>query len=536
MPMSPLRTLLALSLAALGAALPAGAAAEVEDSASKVAADGKVLPAEGVPPGGSGRIEVTLTVAPGWHIYGPGDPFTDQITTLAVETGAEGLEIGPFAPTTQPTPHKGEFDDEPRMEYGPTVVYAATVKVPAGTAEGERTLTGGASVYACDVHACLPGGKAPWTAKLVINAKSPGTGTGTGTGPGTGAGTGTAPVPDAAPKPKDEGISGGFLLAAVIAGLLTIATPCVFPMIPLTVSLLTKSAEKTPGRVLPNALSYGAGMFVSLAGIGLAMSLVFGVAPTDLALSPGFNVAIFGFLVYLALSLFGAYDIQLPAFLTNWAQSKAGTGGGAGLFFMGVVLAFTSFACAAPFAGVLVVEARTSLVKGLVGMSVYAATFTVPFFLTALFPGLLRSLPRSGGWLNAVKVVMGFVEVAAAFKFLRAADMLWGWGLFSFELVLGIWVACAVGAALYLAGFVRFPHDGEAARPGPARVGWALVFLASGGFLAPGLFGKRLPAFVESFIIRESEDYEWIHNDLDKAFAEAKEHGRPIFIDFTGFG
>lgn len=536
MPMAPFRTLLAAALAAVAAAAPA-VAAPPEDSADRVQVAARLVPAEGTAPGGVARLEVTLVVAPGWHIYGAGDPFPDQWTNLAVASGAEGLTVGPFTPDHAPKPHKGEFDDDPRMEYEGTVTYAADVRVPAGTAEGTRTITGTAAVYACDAGSCLPPGKAPWSARLIV-AK------GSGTAPPPpppsvpgGATGGKLPITggDAAPS-KDEGISGAFLLAAVVAGLLTIATPCVFPMIPLTVSLLTKSAEKSPGRVLPNALAYGAGMFVSLAGIGLAMSLVFGVAPSDLALSPGFNVVIFAFLVYLALSLFGAYDIQLPAFLTNWAQSKAGTGGGAGLFFMGVVLAFTSFACAAPFAGVLVVEARTSLAKGVVGMGVYAATFTVPFFLTALFPGLLKSLPRSGGWLNAVKVVMGFVEVAAAFKFLRAADMLWGWGLFSFELVLGIWIACALGAALYLGGLVRFPHDGEAGRPGAGRILWALLFLAAAASLFPGLLDRRLPAFVESFIIRDSEDEYWIRNDLPKALAEAKEHGKPVFVDFTGFG
>jgi len=535
--MTPFRTLLSAVLALSGAAAPAPAA-RAEDSADRVRAEAKAVPAEGVAAGGAGRLEVTLAVEAGWHIYGPGDPFPDQVTALSVASGGEGLAIGPFAPTTAPKAHRTPFDDEARMEYEGTVTFAAEVKVPAGTAAGERTLAGFASVYACDASSCLPAGKAPWSARLVI-----------GTGAGTGAPLPPLPSPPPPPPPppagpaagtpvpdKDDGVSGAFLLAAVAAGLLTIATPCVFPMIPLTVSLLTKSAEKQPGRVLPNALAYGAGMFVSLAGIGLAMSLVFGVAPSDLALSPGFNVAIFAFLVYLALSLFGAYDLRLPAFLTDWAQSKAGTGGGAGLFFMGVVLAFTSFACAAPFAGVLVVEARTSLWKGVAGMGVYAGTFTVPFFLTALFPGLLKSLPRSGAWLDAVKVVMGFVEVAAAFKFLRAADMLWGWGLFSFELVLAIWIACALGAALYLARVLRFPHDAGAGRPGMGRLLGALLFLASAAYLVPGLFDRKLPAFLESFIIREAEDEYWIHNDLPKALEEAKEHGKPVFVDFTGFG
>jgi len=512
--------LIPLALIAAGAvpalALQEGAAKDVVRVEARFAGDGAAAP------GGAARLEVTLTVAPGWHVYGEGDHY-DQGTVLKVLGGAEELEVGPFAATTPPRSHKYEFDEGPRMEYEGSVVYAAEVKVPAGAATGERVLKGAATVNACNETGCLPTTDHPFEARLVVTA--------------------------GAPK-EAEGIGGAFLLAAVIAGLLTIATPCVFPMLPLTVSLLTKRAEADPSRVLSNACVYWTGMFVSIAGLGLGMSLLLGVAPSELALSPGFNIAIFAFLMVLALSLLGAFDLRLPSFLTDWAQSKTGAGGAAGLFFMGVLLAFSSFACAAPFAGVIVLEARTDLVRGIVGMAVYAATFATPFFVLALFPGLLKSLPRSGGWLNAVKVVMGFVEVAAAFKFLRNADMLWDWGVFSFEIVLAVWIACALGAALYLLGFVVLPHDTKPEGIGVARLLWALAFLAAAVFLAPGLFGRRIPAYLESFIIRDDAEaapaatdggkpetgLRWIRNDLDAALAEAKRTGRPVFVDFTGFG
>jgi cytochrome c biogenesis protein CcdA len=537
-----------LSRAALALLLAASAAAAAggEDSSSMVEVAARA--ADPVPAGGQGRLEVKVTVAEGWHIYGPGDAYEAQVTRLAVTGGAEGLQIGPFLPDRPPKAHVVEFEEKPRMEYAGTVTWTATVAVPAGTPAGERTLRGTVTVNACDAGSCLAEGAAPWTAVLTVAAADPA----------------AKPIPPppsppaAAPDPAPpRGISLEFLLAAVIGGLLTIATPCVFPMIPLTVSLLTKRAEKDPSRILPNALAYGAGMFVSLAGLGLAASLLFKVGPSDLALSPTFNLLVFAFLVYLALSLFGAYDIQLPSFLTDWAQGKAGAGGGAGLFFMGMTLAFTSFACAAPFAGVLVLEARKDLTLGIVGMSVYALTFTLPFFVTALFPGILARLPRSGGWLNAVKVVMGFVEVAAAFKFLRGADQLLGWGIFSFEAVLAIWVACSVGASAYLLGWIVLPHDTKPESIGVGRLLWALAFLATGLALLPGLFGRRIPPVVESFIIRDdggegaaapgpgngAENGKapghgrllWIRNDLDAAMAEARATGRPVFLDFTGF-
>lgn len=549
---------LATALALLGALLaPPPAAAQ--DSADRVRAEAVV---EGSPAaaGGTAVLSVTLTMDPTWKIYGPGDLYPDQVTSFEVTAGAGGLALGPFLPTTEPKAVKYDWEDGPRMEFDGSVVYRASVAIPAGTPPGERRLEGVAVVNACDPSVCLEPGRVPFAATLTVvpagsaaavppppppapPAAAPGTGPPGVKGPGgalAGAALGSA---------EGGGILA-FLVTAVLAGLLTIATPCVFPMLPLTVSILTKRAEKDPARVLPNALIYGAGMFVSLAGVGLAMSLVFGVAPTDLALSPGFNLAIFAFLVLLALSLFGAFDLQLPSFLTNWSQAKAGAGGGTGLFFMGMTLAFTSFACAAPFAGILVLQARTDLGLGVLGMGVYAATFTTPFFLMALFPGLLRRLPRSGGWLNAVKVVMGFVEVAAAFKFLRAADQLWDWGFFSFELVLAIWIACSLGAFLYLLGFVVLPHDTKAEGIGVGRLLWALAFLAAALFMVPGLFGRRLPAFVESFIIRdavadagggtgtggERAGLPWIRNDLDAALAEARSTGRPVFVDFTGFG
>lgn len=538
-------TLLQTAAAALAllacAAVPAralqeGGAKDVVRAEAKFAGDGTAAA------GGAARLEVILTVAPGWHVYGAGDHY-DQGNVLKVLGGAEGLEVGNFNAATPPKEHKYEFDDGPRMEYEGTVVYAAEVKVPAGTPAGERVLKGAVTVNACDEKGCLPPTDVPFEARLVVRAAPPG------------GGAVVAPPPPKAVAivEQDSGIGSGFLLAAVIAGLLTIATPCVFPMLPLTVSLLTKRAEADPSRVVSNACVYWTGMFVSIAGLGLGMSLLLGVAPSELALSPGFNVAIFAFLMVLALSLLGAFDLQLPAFLTDWAQSKTGAGGAAGLFFMGVLLAFSSFACAAPFAGVIVLEARKDLVRGIVGMGVYAATFATPFFVLALFPGLLKSLPRSGGWLNAVKVVMGFVEVAAAFKFLRNADMIWDWGVFSFELVLAVWIACALGAALYLLGFVVLPHDTKPEGIGVARLLWALAFLASAVFLVPGLFGRRIPAYLEAFIIRDDVEASvavpngggggetvrgprWIRNDLDAALAEAKRAGKPVFVDFTGFG
>jgi thiol:disulfide interchange protein DsbD len=471
------------------------------------------------------RLAVTLEIDDGWHVYGPGD-FEKQDTIVRVTKAPAGVQFGEFTPDRAPETTKGEFERGPRKEFHGTVTYAAEVlSAPVGTFEVEGEVV----VAACNAEGCMPLGAAKFRATL----------------------SGAAKVVAPAPVKQDEGISFAFLLAAMGAGLLTILTPCVFPMLPLTISLLTKSAEKEPGRVVPNALAYGAGMFLSLAGLGLFLTLVLNQAPTALTQTAWFNLAIFAFLMYLALSLFGAYDIQLPAFLTNWSQGKAGTGGGAGLFFMGMTLAFTSFACAAPFAGALLVRAREHLAEGVVGMGVYAASFSVPFVVLALFPGALRRLPKSGGWLNAVKVVMGFIEVAAAFKFLRGADLYWQWGIFSRSLVLSIWIACSLGAALYLLGLLVLPHDTKAETIGVTRLLFALLFLSTAFVLLPGVFRRPLHPYVDSFVLdsddeplipwtastgggKPSDGLEWIHDDLDRGLALARETGRPVFVDFSG--
>jgi thiol:disulfide interchange protein DsbD len=673
MDMIPFRTALAVALAALCAAA-AAPAVRADDSAARVGTEARFAGKGEAPAGGTARLEVTLTIQPGWHIYGPGDAYEEQVTTLSATGGLEGLTFGPFTPTTAPKSVASEVDPKPRMEFEGTVTWWSEVAIAPGTPGGERTVSGSASVYACDAGSCLPPGKAAWSARLVVTAAAapapipelpavarvvkvrpaamgdrrriavtleiadgwhvygPGDSMNLATvvrvvkapaGVRFGAFTpdraplphaeegldaprmefhgavtysadyeapaavadpfpvegevvvnacdpsmcypegaipfavslprppaggrpvaaaappavpvgGPAPAPGPAADAGEGGISLSFLLAAVAAGLLTILTPCVFPMIPLTVSLLTKSAEKEPGRVVPNAFAYGAGMFFSLAGIGLFLTVALHQAPTALTQTSWFNLAIFAFLMYLALSLFGAYDIQLPAFLTNWSQGKAGTGGGAGLFFMGMTLAFTSFACAAPFAGVLLVRAQKDLVNGFVGMCAYAGAFSGPFFLLALFPGVMRKLPKSGGWLNAVKVVMGFVEVAAAFKFLRAADLYLQWGVFSYELVLAVWVACAIGAALYLLGFIVLPHDTKVEGIGVARLLWAVGFLSSALFLLPGMFGRDIPAYIESFIIPDVKAGSWIENDLPAALGLAHASKKPVFVDFSG--
>jgi thiol:disulfide interchange protein DsbD len=563
--MGAMLSILRWSLLSLCVLLP-GAGELAQDSAgAHISVSTAVAAPENAGPGGEFRVEVTFRIEEGWHFYGPGD-FYDQGTLVVLEGGIEGLTVGEFKPTREPTPHKYEWDDAPRMEFKGEVTYSATIRVAAGVAAGVRTLTGKATVNLCNDTGCLPPEDLPFTvavtmvdAPAVIAAAKVepppvvpapgGIGGGSGGSKVTGAVKGAVTTASAVVE-ETTGISLGFLWTALVAGWLTILTPCVFPMLPLTVSLLTKRAQKEPEKIVRNAFVYGLGMFLSLAGIGLLMALVLGVAPTELALNPWFNLAIFGFLLLLAMSLFGAFDIQMPAFLLNWSQSKAGGTGSAGLFFMGMTLAFTSFSCAAPFVGGLLVAAQTDLTRGIVGMSVYAGAFTAPFFTLALFPGLLQRLPKSGGWLNSVKVVMGFVEVAAAFKFLRVADIYWNWGVFSFELVLAVWIACALGCALYLFGLLVLPHDTRPESIGVARMLTALLFLTLALFMLPGLFRQPLPSVIESFILTDGRevasagrtsaepkvDWKRFEDDLDGAMAEAVRSKRPVFIDFTGVG
>ena len=351
-----------------------------------------------------------------------------------------------------------------------------------------------------------------------------------------------------------------FIWLAMSVGALSLLTPCVFPMIPITVSYFTNHGAGNRAGAIRDAVIYALGIILTFTLLGVALAVVFGAAGINkFAANPYINLVITGIFLSFALSLFGAFHIGIPSSVLNkldaFQRSKEQTGGtgGAGrviaLLLMGLTFSLTSFTCTAPFVGTLLVTAaQGKWFLPVAGMLAFSTVFALPFFVLALAPQLVAQLPKSGGWLNSVKVVMGLLEVAAAMKFLSNADLVWGWGVFTREVVLASWIAVALLIGLYLLGKFRLALDSPVESLGAVRLLSAIVFLSLGFYFLTGLFGARLGE-IESFLppatgnslaankndAQKSGEPSWITNDLDAALALAKKENKPVFIDFTGY-
>jgi thiol:disulfide interchange protein len=345
-----------------------------------------------------------------------------------------------------------------------------------------------------------------------------------------------------------------FIWLAMGMGALSLLTPCVFPMIPITVSYFTKRAAQSRGAATRNALVYALGIILTFTALGLTLALVFGAAGVNkLAANPWVNLLITAIFLGFALSLFGAYFIQVPPSLMNKLNNATGRAESRefiGTLLMGLTFTLTSFTCTAPFVGTLLVMASQGNWKWpLTGMLAFSTVFAIPFFVFALAPQLMSQLPKAGGWLNSVKVVMGFLEIAAAMKFISNVDLIWRWGIFTRQVVLAVWVAIGILVVLYLLGKFQMSHDSPLASVSALRAVFAIIFLSTSVWLTSGLFGRSLGE-IESFLpptdVSEQKpaaaggatkpaELTWILNDYKAALAQAKEQNKPIFIDFTGY-
>jgi len=266
----------------------------------------------------------------------------------------------------------------------------------------------------------------------------------------------------------DEGfnnaLKGGFLsfiLFAMGMGFLALLTPCVFPMIPITVSFFTKHGEDNDTNPVYAALTYTVGIIIIFTSLGLLLAFTLGATGANqIASSPIINLFIAGLFIYFAFSLFGQYEIRLPSALQQFSLKQENQGGIVGILFMALTFTLTSFTCTVQFVGLLLVAAsQGETFWPIVGMLAFSFTFALPFFFLALFPQYLSKIPKSGGWLNSVKVIMGFLELAAAMKFLSNADLVLGWGVFTYHSVLAVWVVIATLMGIYLLGKIKLPHD-----------------------------------------------------------------------------
>ena len=349
------------------------------------------------------------------------------------------------------------------------------------------------------------------------------------------------------PKSADGTISlWGIFIAGFLAGFLALLTPCVWPMIPMTVSYFLKQ-NKTRAKSIRVASLYGLSIIFIYVAIGVAVTVIFGAtALNQLATSAVFNLIFFALLVVFAISFLGGFEITLPSSWTNRMDEKADTTTGIiSIFFMAFTLSLVSFSCTGPIIGTLLVEAASSgsIVSPMMGMLGFAVALAIPFTLFAMFPSWLKSMPKSGGWLNSVKVVLGFLELALALKFLSVADMAYHWGILDREVFIGLWIVIFALLGMYLLGKLRFPHDNPSEHTGVFPFMLSLISFAFAIYMIPGLWGaplKAISAFAPPLSTQDFSLYDGeVHpdtDDYDTALAMGAKEDKPIIVDFSGYG
>ena len=500
----------------------------------------------------------------GWHIYSQhieeGGP---QPTRFSLSHPDKEEEIGDVQ-----WKESGEaetfYDSSFAMKliyFGEEVTFAAAFPV----AKAGKALKGTISYMVCDAEFCLPptdeslsfiAGNIsalplaePEEIALFSTAESPGL-------------TTTAD----APENKSAKSLMGIFFAAFLGGLAALLTPCVFPMIPLTVSYFTKRST-TKAKGIGQALTYGLSIIIIYVALGYGVTMLFGIdALNSLATNVWVNLLFFVLLVVFGISFLGSFEITLPSSFINKVDKQSDRGGIIGIFFMAFTLALVSFSCTGPIIGTLLFESAVSgnMMGPVIGMTGFSLALALPFGLFAAFPGWLNSLPKSGSWLNSVKVVLGFLELALALKFLSNADLVMQAGIITREVFLSLWIAIFGILALYLLGFIRFPHDSPATSSiSVSRGMFAMLTLAFTLYLIPGLWGAPLnlisgfpppdfykewkqPVVHSSQSMQTAEKQAGLHqgecpngldcfHDYDEALAYARESGKPMLIDFTGW-
>ncbi len=334
--------------------------------------------------------------------------------------------------------------------------------------------------------------------------------------------------------------------AGFIGGLLALFTPCVWPIIPMTVSFfLKRSKDKKKG--IRDAWTYGASIVVIYVALGLAITLIFGASALNaLSTNAVFNILFCLMLIIFAASFFGAFELTLPSKWSNAVDSKVEqTSGLLSIFLMAFTLSLVSFSCTGPIIGFLLVEVSTtgSVIAPAIGMLGFAIALALPFTLFAMFPSWLKSMPKSGGWMNVIKVTLGFLELAFALKFLSVADLAYGWRILDRETFLALWIVIFGLLGFYLLGKIKFPHDDDDNTTSVPRFFMALISLAFAVYMVPGLWGAPLKAVSAFAPPMTTQDFNLYNNevhakfdDYDAGMEYAKRNGKPVMLDFTGYG
>lgn len=516
---------------------------------------------EAVAPGGTAHLRLRAAIDEGWKMYAMDSPPPSRGVEVTFDTLAPGLQRD--GDVRQAPPQRGydpNFDKEVTYFEKEEGVLEADLAVDAAAEPGTYEVTGTVTYMICDPQMCLPPTDYSFAATVRVEeeaaeAAEPLIGSenadeATGTGSSIAGLTGDL---DAARK----GGFWAFLLLAVGAGAAALLTPCVFPMIPLTVSYFTKHASDR-GEALRMASVYGLSIVVIFTGLGVLMAALTGAAGAQtIAANPWVNFFLGAVFVVFALSLLGLFELRLPSGLLNYVNRQGNEQAGyVGVLFMGLTLTLVSFSCTVPFVGgLLAATAGGEWIYPVAGMLVFSTTFALPFVLFALFPNGLGALPQSGSWMNVVKVVLGFVELAAALKFLSNADLIWGWNVLSRPLAIALTVTIFALCGLYLIGQLRLKHDAAVEAISSLRLMAAMAFFGVALYMLPGLFGAQLGALDAYLPPRQASDpnftaaavggaegqaasnetLDWYVDDREAAFAAGREQDRPVFVDFTGY-
>ena len=532
-------------------------------------------------------IVFTATADKGWHLYDMNLPEGGPISTsftFETLTGAEliGSPTASVAPTTV-------YDEQFAMNlrwYPGTVSFTQKFKV---TDAAKFKMEGQIEFMACNDETCLPPDQIDFSyTKRDIRMDGAATGTTEETvepepsteEPTEAPATPATDTPAVGDQPKSQASHAPAVLtdapalwtpvidqlkafgdatvaaadtswlfiffAGFLGGFIALLTPCVWPMIPMTVSFFLKRT-KDRKKAIRDAVTYGLSIIVIYLVMGLLITGLFGAsALNNLSTNAIFNIIFFLLLVVFAVSFFGAFELVLPAAWTNKMDAKAdSTTGFLSIFFMSFTLVLVSFSCTGPIIGTLLVQAASmgTAVGPAIGMFGFALALSIPFSLFAIFPNLLQNMPKSGGWLNSVKVVLGFLELALALKFLSVADLAYGWRLLDRETFIVLWIVifCMLGA--YLLGKIKFSHDSEVKYVSVPRLFMSIISFAFALYMVPGLWGAPLkaisafapPLYTQDFNLYESEVHA-AFDDYEAGMAYAKKVGKPVMIDFSGYG
>lgn len=513
------------------------------------------------------EIVFTASIEQGWHVYstdlGDGGPISATFNTDKL-TGAQldgklrpvGKEIASFDKL---------FEMDVRY-FEHTAQFVQKLKLTGG----DYQVTGYLEYGACNDENCLPptqvefsfSGKAEG-ASASVQAETPAEKADMAAAPaviGSADGPTSVVVSDndlwspvinelnaLGETTSQEDMSWLYIfITGFVGGLLALFTPCVWPIIPMTVSFfLKRSKDKKKG--IRDAWTYGASIVVIYVTLGLAITAIFGAnALNALSTNAIFNIFFCLMLVVFAASFFGAFEITLPSKWSNAVDSKAeATTGLLSIFLMAFTLSLVSFSCTGPIIGFLLVQVSTTgnVIAPAVGMLGFAIALALPFTLFALFPSWLKSMPKSGGWMNVIKVTLGFLELAFALKFLSVADLAYGWRILDRETFLALWIVLFALLGFYLLGKIKFPHDDDDTKVSVPRFFLALASLAFAVYMVPGLWGAPLKAVSAFAPPMQTQDFNLYNNevhakfdDYDAGMKYAREHGKPVMLDFTGYG